>query len=257
MTKRNAAIEENKIDASKNSAENLDYYDRLINLFDEDTASTLLKLRSFGLYAPRQVITDFLVRYELFKMIINVPGSVFELGVFNGQGLFTYAHVSSILEPNNIGRRIFGFDTFSGFPSVNENDKKGRSSFVQPGGYGVDSFSRISKAITLFDANRFIGHVPKIELIKGDVCESLPRFLNENAHVIPSLIHLDMDIHQPTKIALDLLLPKMPKGAVVVFDELNVKDFPGETVAFMEALPANSVALKRMPFCSRISYFVV
>jgi hypothetical protein len=257
MTKRTFAIEENKIDASKNSAQNLDYYDKLVKFFDEDSASTLLKLRSFGLYSPRQVITDFLVRYELFKMIADVPGSVFELGVFNGQGLLTYAHVSSILEPNNIGRRIFGFDTFSGFPSIDEKDKKGRSSFVQAGGYGVDSFNRITEAIKLFDANRFIGHVPKIELIKGDVCETLPRFLNENAHVIPSLIHLDMDIHRPTKIALDLLLPKMPKGAVVVFDELNVKDFPGETIAFMEVLPTNSVALKRMPFCSRISYFVV
>jgi hypothetical protein len=94
-------------------------------------------------------------------------------------------------------------------------------------------------------------------LVKGDVTVSLPQFLESNPHVIPALLHLDVDLYEPTKCALELLLPRMPKGAVVVFDELNLKDFPGETVAMLETLNVNGIALKRLPFCSRISYFVV
>lgn len=251
------AIDQNKIDATKNSAANIEYYQRLVDFFDRDDASTLLKLRSFGLYAPRQVITDFLTRYELFKLVADVPGSIFELGVFNGQGLLSYAHFSSILEPNYINRKIYGFDTFSGFPSVAEPDRSSRSGFVHEGGYAIEAFERVSEAIRLFDANRFVGHLSKVELVTGDITESLPAFLAENPHAIPALVHLDVDLYEPTKCALELLVPRMPKGAVVVFDELNMKDFPGETVALLETLKLNHVALRRFPFCSRISYFVV
>jgi len=132
------AIEENKIDGNKNSAANLDYYSQLTQFFDQDTASTLLKLRSFGVYAPRQVVTDFLVRYELFKMVVDIPGSIFELGVFNGQGLFSYAHFSTIIEPNNISRRIFGFDTFGGFSALPHQTKK--ATHLHDGGGICDRF---------------------------------------------------------------------------------------------------------------------
>lgn len=129
MEKSLGAISENKLDAKKNSPANLSYYDELVRFFEGDDSSTLLKLRSFGLYAPRQVITDFLVRYELFKLVLDIPGSILELGVFNGQGLLTYAHASAILEPNNITRKIFGFDTFEGFTGLVDSDRKSSSDF--------------------------------------------------------------------------------------------------------------------------------
>ena len=250
-------LDSNKIDVTKNSAANVSYYENLGRAYERDDSPTLQKLRSFALYAPRQVVTDFLVRYELFKLIADVPGSIFEFGVFNGQGLLSYAQFSAIIEPNNISRRIFGFDTFEGFPTIVDADRTSRSSFVHEGGYAVASEDRIRQAIDLFDQNRFIGHVPKVELVRGDVAKSLPQFLGENPHAIPALIHLDVDLYEPTKIALELMLPRMPAGAVVVFDELNLKDFPGETVALLDSLPINKIALKRLPFCSRISYFRV
>ncbi len=249
------SLNENKIDPSKNSAKNIEYYDALVKAFEDDESSTLLKLRSFALYTPRQVASDFLARFELFKMIADLPGSIFELGVFNGQGLMSYALFSSILEPNFMTRRIFGFDTFGGFAEIAESDAKSRSSFMHEGGYAVNSRDRLERSIGLYDMNRFIGHVSKVELVTGDVCESLPKFLEENPQVIPALVHLDMDVFRPTKVALELLLPRMPRGAVVAFDELNMKDFPGETAALMDVVDMHRVSLKKIPFCSRISYF--
>jgi hypothetical protein len=251
------AINENKLDATKNSAANLSYYEQIVRFFENDNSSTLLKLRSFGLYAPRQVLTDFLVRYELFKLILDVPGSVLELGVFNGQGLLTYGQASAILEPNNITRKIYGFDTFEGFAALAETDRKSSSGLVSEGGYAIDSYERLKHAVALYDANRFIGHVSKIELVRGDVTKSLPAFLDANPHVVPALVHLDMDVYEPTKVALELLVPRMPKGGIVVLDELNMPDFPGETAALRDVLRMNDVALKRFSFCSRIAYFVV
>ena len=40
---------------------------------------------------------------------------------------------------------------------------------MKKGGYNINSFNDLKKCIELFDSNRFINHIPKIELVKGDV----------------------------------------------------------------------------------------
>ena len=40
------------------------------------------------------------------------------------------------------------------------------------------------------------------------------------------------------------------------FVGMSIKDFPGETLALMDSLDLSTVELQRVPFCSRISYFV-
>jgi len=249
------ALAANMLDENKNTLNNFGYYTEIVKFFEEDSIDTLMKLRSFSVYTPRQVISDFLVKYELFKMVIDIPGSIFEFGVFNGQGLFSFAQCSAIMEPNNLNRKIFGFDTFEGFQGIGEKDSKGSSPFLNEGGFSVDSFARLNKASELFDKNRFIGHVNKIQLIKGDVLNTLDAFLEENPHVIVSLLYLDMDIYKPTKFALERLFERVPKGGIVAFDEINLKDYPGETLALLETLKLGDIELKKLPFCSRISYF--
>lgn len=51
-------------------------------------------------------------------MQLNIKGSIIECGVHQAGGVFTWAKLSSIYEPYNYHRKIIGFDTFKGFPSV-------------------------------------------------------------------------------------------------------------------------------------------
>ena len=85
---------------------------------------------------------------------------------------------------------------------------------------------------------------------------TLDSFLDENPHVIISLLYLDMDIYKPTKYVLEKLINRVPIGGVIAFDEINLKDYPGETLALMDTIGIENVELKRIPFCSRISYFI-
>jgi hypothetical protein len=140
---------------------------------------------------------------------------------------------------------------------VNEKDAKSRSAFMREGDYSVDSYERLQQAIQLFDTNRFIGHLEKVKLVKGDVTQTLDTYLEENPHTIASLLYLDMDIYAPTRHVLEKMLARVPKGGIVAFDELNMKDFPGETVALLDSLNLNQTPLQRLPFCSRITYFQV
>ena len=73
---------------------------------------------NFTKYVRRYELARFMVQYELFKKIINVKGSVVECGVYQGSGVMAWAKIAETLEPYNFLRKIYGLDTFEGFPSV-------------------------------------------------------------------------------------------------------------------------------------------
>jgi len=225
----------------------------IVNYFEESKFSTLEKLQNFPKYIPRQYITKFLVRNELFKKVLDVQGSIVECGVYIGGGLMTFAQLSSIYEPVNLQRKIIGFDTFTGFEEPSKKD----ASTVKKGDYLADSYEDIKKSIELYDNNRSIGHIEKVEVIKGDVSKTIPQYLRDNPHLVISLLYLDFDVYKPTKIALEKLCHCMPRGSIIAFDELNVKQWPGETLAVKEILGIDTLKIQRFPWESLISYAVL
>ena len=216
--------------------------------------SNLDRLRNFSLYTPRQDLTNFLVRYEIFKRQLEIQGSIIECGVLHGGGLMGWAQFSAIFEPTNHQRRIVGFDTFSGFPKLSKQDHSSESTEARPGGLAIDSYDHLQQCMKLFDMNRFIGHVPKVELVRGDATKTIPQYLKENPQLIVSLLYLDFDIYEPTVAALKHFLPRLPKGAVIAFDELNLKDWRGESIAVLETLNLRDYRIERCSFGSVISF---
>jgi hypothetical protein len=71
------------------------------------------------------------------------------------------------------------------------------------------------------------------------------------------LAYFDFDLYKPTKECLEAIKPRLTKGSVVAFDELNDPDSPGETLALMEVFGLENITLKRYPYASRVSYFIV
>ena len=240
------------------SAADLRQFELMEEVFALSGESLKDKIDAFAKFASRQAISKFLVRHEIFKQILEVNGSIVECGVLHGAGLFTFAKLSAIYEPVNHTRKIIGFDTFEGFPSVSEQDLgTGSSSHLERGGLAGSNLAELEHAIALFDANRSLSHIPKVELVKGDLGITGPQYLERNLHLVISLLYLDMDIYQPTKIALQTFLPRMPKGAIIAFDELNTSTFPGETIALQETLGISSLRLRRHPIDPYISYAVL
>lgn len=219
--------------------------------------SMVEKLMNFPAYVPRQNLASFIIKYEIFKQILDVQGSIVECGVFFGGGLMTFAQLSAIFEPTNHQRRIIGFDTFAGIARIASQDKGSQSAEAHVKGLAVDSYAELQRCIELYDANRFVGHVPKVELVRGDATKTIPKYVKNNPQLLVSLLYLDFDVYEPTKIALQQLLPRMPKGAIIAFDELNLHAWPGETVATLQVLKMNKLPLKRFSFGSTISYAVV
>src|SRR5581483_7890752 len=96
--------------------------DSVADAFAANPDPLTVKLDDFPKYARRVPLKRFLALYEIFKRILPVKGSIVELGVFRGFGLMSWAKLSAILEPENLTRRIYGFDTFQGFPNLANQD---------------------------------------------------------------------------------------------------------------------------------------
>jgi len=159
-------------------------------------------------FMDRRGLASALARTSLYQMSRDVQGSIVECGVHRGNGLFLWLHLLSIMEPVAINKMVIGFDTFQGFPSVSNQDSQ-RSVI---GEFADADLNRIEKWISIMDLNRANGHLPRVELVQGDACKSIPKFVEANPHLIVSLLYLDFDLYSPTLVALDTFLPLIPKG---------------------------------------------
>jgi hypothetical protein len=215
-----------------------------------------IKLDNFSVYSNRQSIARFMALQKLFELQLPIKGSIVECGVFQGGGLFTYANLSAIYEPSNYHRQIIGFDTFEGFPGWSAADKIGidKMGNFSP---GYDSFTELNSAATAFHSNQFIESKEKIRLIKGDANLTIPKFLVDNPYFICSMLYLDFDIYEPTKTAIEYFLPRMPKGAVIAFDEIHNPNWPGETQALIETIGLANLELRCFPFDPHVAYAVL
>lgn len=225
--------------------------------FERNPESWEKKIENFPKYVRRQNLTRFLALYEIFNRVLNIKGSVVECGVNHGFGLMSWAKFSAILEPVNLTRRIYGFDSFEGFPSVSEADRSSHSGHVKEGDLAADVQEELESLTEIYDSTRFLGHVNKVQLVKGDATETIPKFIEDNPHVLVSLLFMDFDLYEPTKVALEHFLPRMPKGAIIAFDELDNPLWPGETRAMLEAHAKRPLRLERLPFDPYIGFAVL
>jgi len=225
-------------------------------LFLASPDSVESKLENFPKYVRRQHLKRFLALYEIFKLALPVKGSVVECGVYKGFGLMSWAKLSTILEPENLTRRIYGFDSFEGFPKVTGRDSN-LIAIPQPGELRADSAEEIGQLIGEYDRDRFLGHIDKVHLISGDVAHTVPKFIQDHPHLLVSLLFMDLDLYEPTRVALEHFLPRMPRGAVLAFDELDNPIWPGETQAALETLPIRNLRLQRLEWDPYIAYAIL
>ena len=207
-----------------------------------------------SVFSTRVGVQSLVTRYELYKLILDVPGDIIECGVYQGNSFTWLANLSVILEPFAINRRIIGFDTFEGFASI---DSSADPADISSDNFADTNYEIISKSLENLDAVRPVNGVNRFELVKGDIVTSLPKYVDEHPWMTCAMLILDTDLYRPTLTALKTVLPIMPKGAVVVFDEYNYQNFPGETQAVRELLDLNKLQVKKFSYESCTAYAVI
>ena len=244
-------------EAGNNKKHEIEYLEKLNEYFEKSLGNNVEKLQNFPKYVPRVDLTNFLAKYELFKKTLDVPGSIVECGVLFGGGLMAFAQFSAIFEHTNFMRKIIGFDTFSGFPKLSIHDKS-TSEFAHKGGFGIDSYEDLQKCIKLYDENRFLNHIPKVELVRGDAVKTIPQYIKKNPAVVVSLLYIDFLLYEPSKIALEYFVPRMPKGAIIAFNLINdTMHWQGTTKALLDSMGIKKLELKKFQFTPYTQYCIL
>jgi hypothetical protein len=203
-----------------------------------------------GFYATADPsrISKFVSHLEFFKRTSDVRGEIVEFGVFKGNSLFRWIKFRDLLEQTS-SRKIIGFDIFGDFPeALFEEDKLKRDAFVNEtkGGKSISYEEIIS---LLKDQNLY----KNVDLIKGDILETLDVYLDNNPHLKISLLHIDVDLYEPTKYILERLYSIVTKGGIIVLDDYGA--FAGTNKAVDDFFD-NQIEVKKLPYSNAISYLV-
>ena len=149
----------------------------------------------------------------------GIPGDFVECGVWRGGNSIVAADVFRRLAPR---KALHLFDTFAGMtaPSARDVDQQGVSAdaeFIR--GQRVDCNEWCYASIAEVKANFAMGHLGQCDVhyVKGDVLETLR--LEENVPDSISVLRLDTDWYESTKLELEVLYPRLVDGGVLIVDD--------------------------------------
>ena len=185
-------------------------------------------------------INKFLAHFELYKKIIELPGHILECGVYKGCSLMRWAHFRQALETNE-SRTIYGFDVFDSFPTEGLKgslDKKFAKEYDDGGGVGINE----KKLEEYFKEKKFLN----IHLFKGNVLNTLDKFVKENNNLKIAMLHLDLDVYEPTLHALKIFSKFMVKGGLILIDDYATVE--GATRAVDEFCKEKSLEVKKLSY---------
>jgi predicted O-methyltransferase YrrM len=179
-------------------------------------------------------------RAELVRMIADVPGNIVDAGAYKGISTLQFAHAINAYCPNS-SARVVAFDTFtSTFPRVRADESKSATDHMNT--YDPTALDRLREAIR----EHALGE--RIELVIGDIVETMPAFVEKHPGFRVNLLHCDLDVYKPTLAVLESLWSRVVPGGIAVFDEYAVDNW-GESDAVDEffAKIGYRARLRRVP----------
>lgn len=259
MTKDDKGLQERKFDGRANFQSDDDIEGLLDDHFERFNITKQEISKNFQIYTRRIFLKKFLAHYEFFRMIVDLPGDIVELGVYRGSSLMTWANFLEIRNMGDRQKQVFGFDNFAGFTSIDEKDGGADERIGKTlTGFDGGAFEDILRdAISIFDKDRFIPYKPRVVLVKGNIEDSVPKFVVDNPGLRISLLHFDCDMYRPTKVALETLWPLVVPGGVVLFDEYGIRPWEGESNAVDEFFAGKHIRVKKLDWAPNPGGYII
>lgn len=229
----------------------------LYRLFRERPMPDDQLLINLGLYMRSVALVKILFLNELYQLILDLPGVILEFGCWWGQNLVVFENLRAIYETFNHSRRIIGFDTFRGYPSLSDKDRP--SETIKVGGYNVTENYRpyLEALLDYHEKNNVLANVKKHQVVEGDVVETVPRFFKENPAIVIALAYFDLALYEPTKVCLEAIKPHLVRGSVIMLDEFNSRDYAGETIAFKEVFKDAKYSVRSSRFTPSRTFIII
>lgn len=242
---------------TKGTDQQVAHRELLYQLFRDRPLPDNQLLICLGLFMRSSALAKILFVNEAYQLILDQPGIIVEFGTWWGQNLVLFENLRAIYEPFNQSRRVVGFDTFQGYPEISEKDRP--SDTIKVGGYKVaeDYSEYLESLIDYHEKNNVLAAIKKHELVQGDVTKTAPVYFKENDDVIIALAYFDMALYEPSKAALEAIKPHLISGSVLMLDEFNNRDYPGETRAFKEVFEGVSYRVKKSRYMTDRTFIII
>lgn len=230
------------------------YIDQFKEAANFDPAMTMY---NWPRYVRTNEFTRVLTFIHIYNLIKEIQGSILQVGVLEGNTMFSFAHLQENYEPRNYISKIYGFDTYGidDYKDVTAVDGEYLNSNVKtiP---KVSSLENLQKSVELFNRSRLFNQFNTIDLISGNAIETVPKFLNDNPGTPVRLLNMQISLYEVEKVVLKEVWPRMPKGAVVHFASLGYEGSPGVGKFVDDVLGIGNVRIQRFPFATKASYIV-
>jgi hypothetical protein len=210
----------------------MDSWERIQRVVHDNNIPLRDVLESFAIYTRRINVTRFLAHYELYRMIAQLPGSIVECGVYQGNSFFAFHKFLEIFHPGDRIRHVIGFDDFKGLRlSEEDGPEYANRSKVEGGWKSLGFKAALDDLMKIQTDDQFVPASKRSFLIEGDILETVPKYVKDNPGVRISLLHLDVDVYEPTKVALDHFYDRVVPGGLIVLDEYAMMEWGGESKA--------------------------
>jgi len=193
-------------------------------------------------------IGKLLAHHELYQRVRKVAGAFVECGIFKGSSLARFAMFRHLFESEET-RALIGFDVFGKFPETEfEADKDRRDRFIRTAGDESISVEQLQEVLAQKGCGR------NVTLVVGDICHTVPAFVAEHPELRIALLHVDVDILEPSQVVMKTLAPLVVPGGIIVLDDYGI--FPGATVAADAFLVGRSERIQKLPYAFAPAFVV-
>ncbi len=157
------------------------------------------------------------------RMTDAVDGLVAECGCFQGLSSYAMCRYLDAARPGYDGTGFHVFDSFAGLSELTSEDRPDDPS-IPVGGRPRQAGMF---AAGLESVRAVLAAFPALELHEGWI----PAILDEAPEGPYRLVHIDVDLHDPTRDALEHFHPRLAPGGVIVCDDYGSVRWPGSRVA--------------------------
>ena len=173
-------------------------------------------------------------QFEIFLKTKNTPGDIIEFGVDRGATITT---ISKFVKPNT---KIFALDSFGVYA---DNIKKNVTDFDP---HYKGSYIPFTKQTRFKDFDyKILEQELNNHLLNKDcnlklICCHFPDSLSENEKSELSMLkysfaHIDFDLYTPQLEAINFILPRLEKNAILLIDDYNLINQEGCKQAVSES----------------------
>lgn len=193
-----------------------------------------------------------------------IDGDIYEFGVFRGKSLIS---VAILLKKLGSSKKVFGFDSFSGFPGYHENDSLDVFKFNQGMHFdpslvedanllkklrelacheliskkNISSSSDFSKTSYDYIQQRIKDYeLDNVVIVQGDFKDTVNQFFSSNKPTVFAS-NMDCDLYESYLISLKNVWPRMSVGGYIHLDEYYSLKFPGAKIACDEFFSLNGI----------------